>query len=295
MFVVLGATGNTGRVVADTLLTEKKQVRLFVRDPSKVAEFAKRGAEVVAGDIEDVPALTAALKGAQGAFFLLPPPAMTATGILLSRAKLADALVAATQGSGIQEIVLLSSIGAQHAEGTGIIKTAHYAETYFRKLDIHSIFLRCAYFLENWLGMLDPVLVDGVLPAFFSPAKKIPMVATQDIGMAAAHALLDSTKQTGNHVIELSGPKDCSTEDVATVFGKLLNKQVTIFPVPNEAKVGALEQAGIGHELAELFVGMHIGIDDGKVAFEGHDAARAYGKITLDRFLTGALAGIQKK
>ena len=289
MFVVLGATGNTGKVVADTLLNEKKQVRLFVRDPKKVAEFAKRGAEVLAGDIEDVPALTSALKGAEGAFFLLPPPAMTATGVIASRAKLADALVAAVRGSGIKGIVLLSSIGAQHAEGTGIIQTIHYLESHLRQLGINATFLHCAYFLENWLGMLHPVKTDGVLPAFFSPAKKIPMVATRDIGITAAHALLDNAKHTGNRVIELSGPEDYSTEDVAAVFGKLLNKEVSVFPVPRKARVGAMEQAGIGSELAALFVGMYTGIDDGKVSFEGHDATRAYGKITLEAFLTDAL------
>jgi uncharacterized protein YbjT (DUF2867 family) len=35
MFVVLGASGNTGKVVAETLLTQKKKVRVVLRDAAK--------------------------------------------------------------------------------------------------------------------------------------------------------------------------------------------------------------------------------------------------------------------
>jgi uncharacterized protein YbjT (DUF2867 family) len=35
MFVVLGASGNTGKVVADTLLRQKQKVRVVVHDAAK--------------------------------------------------------------------------------------------------------------------------------------------------------------------------------------------------------------------------------------------------------------------
>ena len=53
MFTVFGANGNTGSVVARTLLERGAKVRVVARSPAKVAALAAAGAEVVAGDVED--------------------------------------------------------------------------------------------------------------------------------------------------------------------------------------------------------------------------------------------------
>ena len=58
MFVVFGASGHTGSVVASTLLERGKKVRVVARDASKVAALEKAGAEVFADAAE--PALPAA-------------------------------------------------------------------------------------------------------------------------------------------------------------------------------------------------------------------------------------------
>ena len=43
MFVVLGASGNTGKVVAETLLTQKKKVRVVLRDAAKGQVWKEAG------------------------------------------------------------------------------------------------------------------------------------------------------------------------------------------------------------------------------------------------------------
>src|SRR2546428_10330715 len=43
MFVVAGVTGNTGRVVAELLLSHRHPVRVVVRDEQKTAEWRERG------------------------------------------------------------------------------------------------------------------------------------------------------------------------------------------------------------------------------------------------------------
>lgn len=287
MFVVLGATGNTGKIVAETLLSQKKPVRVVVRDAAKAASLKDRGAEVVTANVEDPRALTEALRGAEGAYFVIPPPAFQATGVLASRAKIADGYVAAAQESGIKRAVLLSSIGAQHATGTGVIQTLHHGEQAFSKLSIPVTFVRAAYFLENWLSLLDPVHKDGVLPAFFTADKKIPQVATADIGAVSAHALLEGG--SGKTVIELAGPEEYSVNDIAAVLGKLLGKAVNAFRVPDAGRVGALTSIGASQELAELFIGLDDGIIDGKVAFEGGGAQHVRGKVTAEQFFSAVL------
>ncbi len=44
MYVVLGASGNTGSIVANALLDLGKEVRVVGRDSKKLAPFVNRGA-----------------------------------------------------------------------------------------------------------------------------------------------------------------------------------------------------------------------------------------------------------
>ena len=68
MFVVLGASGNTGKVVAETLLSQKRNVRVVVRDAAKGQAWKEAGAEVSIADVEDGAALERAFSGAEGAY-----------------------------------------------------------------------------------------------------------------------------------------------------------------------------------------------------------------------------------
>src|SRR5580700_3474763 len=45
MYVILGATGNTGSVIANVLLDMGKKVRVVGRDAKKLAPFVSRGAQ----------------------------------------------------------------------------------------------------------------------------------------------------------------------------------------------------------------------------------------------------------
>jgi nucleoside-diphosphate-sugar epimerase len=84
MFVITGASGNTGSVVATELLDAGRKVRLLARDPARVKALADRGAEVVAGDVFDEATFARAAAGAEG-LYLLSPPDARATDFIASR------------------------------------------------------------------------------------------------------------------------------------------------------------------------------------------------------------------
>ena len=75
MIVVFGANGNTGKVVAETLLGRGEKVRVVARDAKKVEALAQKGAEVVTADVLDEASVAKALAGAKGAYMLVPPDA----------------------------------------------------------------------------------------------------------------------------------------------------------------------------------------------------------------------------
>src|SRR5437016_8224791 len=73
MYVILGASGNTGSIIADSLLSKGKKVRVVGRDAGRLQRFVRQGAEAFTGDVSDAAALTKAFTGARAAYLLLPP------------------------------------------------------------------------------------------------------------------------------------------------------------------------------------------------------------------------------
>src|SRR5260221_13531046 len=91
MFVIAGASGRTGSVVAETLLAQGKKVRVLVRDSRKGETWRERGADVAVTPLEDRQALERALAGAVG-FFTLLPEDPTVRDFGAHRRRIADAI-----------------------------------------------------------------------------------------------------------------------------------------------------------------------------------------------------------
>src|SRR5947207_14998226 len=104
MYVVLGATGNTGSVAAKTLLERGEKVRVVGRDAAKLAQLfppgMQPGAEIVTADANDVAARTKAFTGARAAYVLLPPRAQDPE-LLASGDKMSTAITGASRTAGI--------------------------------------------------------------------------------------------------------------------------------------------------------------------------------------------------
>jgi uncharacterized protein YbjT (DUF2867 family) len=265
MFVVLGATGNTGKVVAETLLAQKKTVRVVLHDAIKGDAWKARGAEVAVANVEDGASLEQAFNGAEGAYVLLPP-ALSSSQVRADNDRRAQNLAAAIEAAGVGHVVVLSSVGAQHADGTGPILYLHDAEATLSRTRAAVTFLRAAYFMENWGGALYAV-GQGVLPTFLLADKATPMVATRDIGLAAARLLAEGG--SGKRVIELAGPREYSPCDVAAALGRIVGKQIVAQQQPEEAMAAVLMGAGMNAEWARLFRELTHGINTGRVGWEG--------------------------
>jgi uncharacterized protein YbjT (DUF2867 family) len=263
------------------LLAQRQSVRVIVRDAAKGAAWAARGAEVAVGELDDADALTRALKGATGAYLLLPPQ-MQSTDSRKDNGRRTAAYEKAIEASGVRHLVFLSSVGAQHDEDTGPILSVHDAEIALRRVKADVTFVRAAYFMENLASSLY-ALGDGAFPTFLVKGHPIPMVATRDIGVTAAKALLEGGH--GKSVIELSGPKDYAPEDIAAALSRVTGKAIALQVGPEDVIVGALMQAGLNEHWAGLYKTMVHGVNVGHVAWEGGAARAARGTVAVDDVL----------
>lgn len=289
MYVITGVTGHTGAAAAEALLAAKVPVRVVVRDEAKGAAWRARGAEVAVASFEEPQALARALKGATGAYLLLPPPAWNQGDLAANRAALTEKVLAAVRDAAPEHTVFLSSVGAQHEDKTGPIKTLHPIENALRASGLRSTFLRAAFFMENWGGSLGSALESGSLYYGLIADRKFDQVATKDIGATAAKALLEP-HASGARVIELGGPETLSLDDTAAIMSKVSGKAVKAVSVPIPAMVASLESMGASKDIANGYGEMVQGINDGHVAWEGGSAQFVRGSTTLEAVLRAMLA-----
>jgi NAD(P)H dehydrogenase (quinone) len=265
MFVVLGASGNTGKVVAETLLRQKQKVRVVLHHAAKGKAWSDVGADVAIAEVDEGAALERAFSGAKGVYVLLPPN-FSSSHVRVDNNRRTHAIAAAVEAAGVPHVVLLSSIGAQQSDGTGPVLGLRDAETVFSRAKAAATFVRAAYFMENWGGSLYAV-EQGVLPTFLVADKTIPMVATRDIGAAAARLLAEGGN--GKRVIELAGPREYTPRDVAAAVGRIVGKPIDVQQLPEEAMAPALTGAGMNAEWARLYQELTHGFNANVVVWEG--------------------------
>src|SRR5713226_10041868 len=118
MYVILGATGNTGSVISNSLLMKGEKVRVVGRDATRLQRFVRKGAEAFTANVSDAAALGKAFAGARAAYLMLPP-SMTSQDYRADQERESDAIAKAVKESGLRYAVHLSSYGAHVPEGPG--------------------------------------------------------------------------------------------------------------------------------------------------------------------------------
>ena len=265
MYAVLGATGNTGSVVAERLLETGAKVRVVGRDAGKLAELTRLGAESATADANDVAALTKVFEGASAAYLLLPPRAKD-PDLLASGDRMSTAITDAIQAGGVSHVVLLSSIGAHHRSKTGPIQALHVFEEKLRAIpNLNALFLRPAPFMENFLMLIPLVNSMGFLAGGIDGDRKMPMIATRDIGEAAADALrkLDFS---GFSTRELHGRRDLSYKEAAAAIGAAIGKpKLSYKEFPAFLVQQGIKQMGIPGKTAALMSEMNDAANEGRL------------------------------
>ncbi|TMQ93568.1 NADH(P)-binding protein [Actinomadura soli] len=252
MYTITGVTGHVGAVTAHELLDRGAPVRAVVRDATKGLALQQRGAQVVVADFGDRAALAGALHGSDGAFIMLPtvPTAGDA-----EHRRLADSIAGAVGDSGVAHVVMLSSIGAELAEGTGPVRWLHHLENRLRQTGARLTALRSPHFQEKVETLLGAALDTGIYPVFGENADvPTPMIATRDIGKTAAAALLAPSPTS--ETVDLLSP-EYTERDVAGRLAAVLGKPLQVVTIPQAGWIEAMLDAGLpaplAHELAALY------------------------------------------
>src|SRR3984957_4933240 len=262
MHVILGASGNTGSIVANSLLSEGEKVRVMGRDAGRLQRFVRKGAEAFTADVSDAAALTKAFGGARAAYLMLPPAKSREY-----QEQDSDAIAKAVKESGLPYAVHLSSYGAQVPEGTGPVAGLHSSEQKLSAIGgLNVLHLRAAYFMENNLaatGMIDGM---GIFGNALLPDLKLPMIATRDVGYYAAQRLLH-LDFSGKQTRELLGERDLSMAEATAVIARGIGKpDLRYEQFPYDQVQQGLEQMGMSRKKAAVYIEMFKAINAGVLA-----------------------------
>jgi len=266
MFVVTGASGNTGSVVAEQLLASGQKVRVVGRDPKHLASLVQRGAEAFTADVTDSAALASAFEGARGVYVLIPPN-LGVPDVRAYQENAANSIAAALLAAKVSYAVALSSIGADKPEKTGPVTGLHFFEEKLNRIAaLNVLFVRAGYFMENLLAQVGIIQNFGIMGGPVRGDLRLPLIATRDIGAYAAEALA-KLHFSGKQTRELLGQRDVTYDEVAGVIGNAIGQPGLRYQqLPAAQLKPALTQMGMSSNMADLLLEMSDSLNSGYMA-----------------------------
>ncbi|MEU5914319.1 NmrA/HSCARG family protein [Micromonospora sp. NPDC047527] len=237
--LVIGATGNQGGATARALLDRGVAVRALVRDPGADSAQAlrARGVELVKGDLDDAESLFAAADGMDG-LFSIPYPDVTD---MQGNAEVTRGrnVVEAARRAGVSHVVHSSVSGAGdfHRNQPGWAEgrwDRHYWESKAAIDEMvrsagfaHWTILKPSTFMENLVGQsyFFGDWSSGTIITGFAADTRLPLIAVDDIGEAAAIAFTNPGKF---HALDVDLASDHLTmTEIAAILSEISGREIT--------------------------------------------------------------------
>lgn len=262
MYVITGATGNTGQHITRTLLSKGAKVRVVGRDADHLKPLVALGAEPFVGAAEDAKAMTQAFAGATAVYTLVPPP-YNALQVRKTQNAVSQSYAEAIIANRVRHVVNLSSAGAQLAQGFGPVNGLHDHEQRFNQLnDTHILHLRPGFFMENQFFNIGLIKAQGINGSPLRAELAIPMIATQDIAAVAAQHLL-ALEFSGKSTMELLGQRDISMQEATRILGAAIGKpDLPYVQFGYEDARAAMVGMGLSADMADGYVVLYCYIND---------------------------------
>ncbi len=255
IIAVVGATGAQGGGLVDAILEDPGggfRVRAITRDvdSDKARALSARGAEVVAGDLDDEGSLRSALQGAYGAFFVTffwahfsPEKEKAQAGNMARAAKAAG--IRHAIWSTLEDTRLSVPLSDERMPTLmGHYKVPHFdakgeANQLFTEQGVPTTFLYTSFYWDNLVNMgSGPTRgADGKLVLTLPMGdKKLPGIAARDIGRCA-YGIFKAGNQYLGKSLGIAGEHPTGAE-MAAALSQALGEEVAYNAISPEAYRG---------------------------------------------------------
>jgi len=283
--LITGATGDTGRAAVKESIALGLHVRAMVRSIDARSDApAAAGAEVVVGDLLDLNSLSAAMQGADAAYFVYP----VTEGLIAATVNFAQA----AKENKVKAVVNLSQRSANRHSTSDSCRDTFLNEAVLNWSGLPVVHLRPTYFLE-WLGYpwQLPYLQQGVLRMPVGKGRHSP-IAAADQGRAIA-AILNSPDAYIGQTINLSGPVEMDHEQMAAELSVALGRKIVFQDLPIDEYCASIEAMGVPAYIVQHLRGAMADYQVGRMSGADNNIEAITGKrsMTVGEY---ALANIDK-
>jgi len=253
LILVTGATGAQGGSVAKALLENTDYaVRILTRNAHspKALALQQAGAEVIQGDLDDMPSLLRAMHDCYGVFGIT-----NFWEHFEKEYRHGITLIDAVKRSNIQHFVL-HTLPDYNKLSNGKYPTPHCdmkaaLQDYANNLQLPATFVRVAFYYENFLTFFPLQAEPGDSYSFGFPQgdTKLGMVSVEDVGGVVATIFNHPAEYIGRTVNVVAAQETCYT--YAAIMSKVLGKTVRYNYIDRDT-YAALDFPG-SEELANMF------------------------------------------
>ena len=236
LFLITGATGNTGAHTVRLLREGGHRVRAFVHTlDQRSARLAEQGAEVVAGDLHDFPTVSAAMTGVTAAYFNYP----VAPGLVEATATFAQA----ASEAGVHAVVNMSQISARREAKSNAARAHWIAERLLDRTALVTTHLRPTFF-TFWLNLYWIRHNDvGIYRLPFADARHAPIDAADQANVIAA--ILQNPDPHDRQIYPLVGAEELDWHEIAAKVANTLDIPVTYEPIDIPKYAAGLTAIGL--------------------------------------------------
>ncbi|MFD2422056.1 NAD(P)H-binding protein [Amycolatopsis pigmentata] len=263
MIVTTTPTGTIGSQVVDRLIHANEQVRVIVRDPSRLHPTVRDRVEVVPGSHDDPEVVNKAFAGADAVFWLVPADRQ-APSAHAAYVDFARPAVEAFVEHGVGHVVGVSALGRglPVAEHAGYVTATLAMDDLIASRGVNYRALTNPAFMDNTLRSVRAIKTEGRFGSPVAGDRKMPTVATRDIAAAAAGLLLDRD-WTGFAEVPLLGPEDLSFNEMAEIISDTLGIPVGYEQTPADSLKDDLLAYGWSEPMAQAMVDMLLAGNNG--------------------------------
>jgi NAD(P)H dehydrogenase (quinone) len=261
-FLVIGATGQTGRYTVQRLLERGYAVRAMVHKEDERSEALRgTGAEVVTGELLEHDDAIRAAAGTSAAYFCYP----VRPGVIPATAYFADA----AKRAGLKVVVNMSQISAREDSKSHAARDHWIAERIFDWSGVPTVHLRPTFFAQWMLYAFTraTIVENGIIDLPYGNGRHAPIAAEHQARLIAT-ILAEPVAHVGK-TYTLHGPTELDQAGIAAAITEVLGRKISYQPLTIPQYRERLEKAGLSEFMIQHFCAIALDYRNG--IFSGED------------------------
>lgn len=278
--LVAGGTGHLGSRLVPLLIRRQAEVRILGRRPDAARHGVAPAAEYVAGDVREMPSLSAALGAVEVVI-----SAITGFGPGGPGPKAVDFqgnvnLIRASEQAGVRRYVFVSMQGAAADAPMELLRMKHRVELALRASRLEWVIIRPTVFMELWAGIVgDPIVRRGKTTVFGHGNNPVNFNSETDVARFVELATFDDAMCRTS--LDIGGPDNITFNELVRQIECVAGSKAVVRHVPVPLmKISRLLMRAIRPDVAGM-VEAGIALDTADMRFDPSELRRRFPQIEL--------------